>query len=301
MTTQCAAASTTYLATGRPVPTPTIFDPRARRSHERAAGTVAGTVANRTVIALEGRLAGISAVASVAGTTVDLSAHLTRGAHVEGLFDHAKGTIDVTHAVAGLSLPAPASEIDRSQAVTAKRLTGQLDHARAEIRELRHQLDTARKRLVSQTTGEAGRTVQGITDDGLFLDPADQFRFEVELAWARRVPAAQKADYPLRPWTIGDEFIHTMEASQGTCHTKVVGVVVEVIAGIAQSIHSRAVKPLRMGWAQTAGIWSRSDGAVCFRARIQSNSPAARRLHYWRLPGGTIELSSVRTHDDMRP
>jgi hypothetical protein len=34
---------------------------------------------------------------------------------------------------------------------------------------------------------------------------------------------------------------------------------------------------------------------------MQINTPSARRLHYWRCPDGTIELSSVRLHDDMEP
>lgn len=31
------------------------------------------------------------------------------------------------------------------------------------------------------------------------------------------------------------------------------------------------------------------------------NVAGARRLHFWRLPDGTVELSRVVIHDDTRP
>jgi hypothetical protein len=44
-----------------------------------------------------------------------------------------------------------------------------------------------------------------------------------------------------------------------------------------------------------------SDGARCQRAYIEQKTPQARRLHYWALRGGGIELSRVVTHDDVEP
>jgi len=44
----------------------------------------------------------------------------------------------------------------------------------------------------------------------------------------------------------------------------------------------------------------RADGAVCWRASVQRHTPAARRLHYWKL-GDQVELSRVALHDDTRP
>jgi hypothetical protein len=43
----------------------------------------------------------------------------------------------------------------------------------------------------------------------------------------------------------------------------------------------------------------REDGARAWRVSLQSNTPAARRLHYWVLPDGSIELAKVGVHDDM--
>ena len=57
---------------------------------------------------------------------------------------------------------------------------------------------------------------------------------------------------------------------------------------------------LRAGPGGDDPVVVREDGAVCWRAAVQRHSPAARRLHYWRL-GDAFELSRVTLHDDFRP
>ncbi len=41
------------------------------------------------------------------------------------------------------------------------------------------------------------------------------------------------------------------------------------------------------------------DGAKAWRVSLQINTPSARRLHFWRLPDGGVELSRVGVHDDL--
>ena len=45
----------------------------------------------------------------------------------------------------------------------------------------------------------------------------------------------------------------------------------------------------------------RNGGETCWRVSLQVKTPSARRLHYWVCADGSIELSSVRLHDDYRP
>ena len=44
---------------------------------------------------------------------------------------------------------------------------------------------------------------------------------------------------------------------------------------------------------------SRGAGAVAWRASLQVKTPAARRIHYWVLSSGQIELARVTAHDDF--
>lgn len=43
----------------------------------------------------------------------------------------------------------------------------------------------------------------------------------------------------------------------------------------------------------------KGDGAVAWRASLQVKTPAARRIHYWVLSSGQIELARVTAHDDF--
>jgi hypothetical protein len=61
------------------------------------------------------------------------------------------------------------------------------------------------------------------------------------------------------------------------------------------------VHPLRENMGAESAQVKRGDGARCFRAAIERNVAAARRLHFWRLPDGTVELSRIVVHDDYRP
>ena len=43
----------------------------------------------------------------------------------------------------------------------------------------------------------------------------------------------------------------------------------------------------------------RGDGARAWRCNLQTRTAAARRLHYWQLPDGRIELAKIVYHDDF--
>lgn len=88
---------------------------------------------------------------------------------------------------------------------------------------------------------------------------------------------------------------------QGISTDKVADVVVEILIGVASELDSREVHRLREGAGAMDSPVKREDGAVCWRASLQVGTPAARRLHYWILPKGLIELSRVTVHDDFNP
>ncbi len=137
-------------------------------------------------------------------------------------------------------------------------------------------------------------------DGGLFLDPVEQFRFEVQLAWVRRVPAAEKASKPLAPYSLGERFLPSLTSIEGVSRAKVVDVVVEVLTGDAEHIAGRELHPLRVNEGGSSPAVVREDGATCWRASLQSKRASARRLHYWKR-GDRIELSRVVLHDDVEP
>jgi hypothetical protein len=160
--------------------------------------------------------------------------------------------------------------------------------------------DSARQRLAKQLKSAQSRADQPAgTDAPLFLDPEEQFRYEVSGEWAHRVPAAEKSAKPLAAYVLAPGFLASVEQVAGISRAKVVAVVVEVLTGQVRHISGRDMHQLRTGGAGSPYV-SRADGATCWRVALQRETASARRLHYWRAQDH-YELSRVVLHDDYLP
>jgi hypothetical protein len=126
-------------------------------------------------------------------------------------------------------------------------------------------------------------------------------RHEVTAAWAERTLASEKCQYALGEYAVGPEFVSSLETLDEGQLAKALRAVVDVVTGRAAHITARDLHRLRSGLGGDDPYLERADGAKCWRVSIESNAPSARRLHYWQLPGGRIELSRVVLHDDFKP
>lgn len=170
---------------------------------------------------------------------------------------------------------------------------------------VRHQTTALRREKLrsGRTSAQAereGSVPESATSAPAFDDPVCQFRHEVYLEWAGLIPAGEKARRPLASYSLGPDFLASLEETQGVERAKVVRVVVEVLTGLAESLDGRDLHVLRSGSGGGAPPLMRGDGATAWRVALQRGTPAARRLHYWRRRD-EVELSRVVTHDDMRP
>ncbi|GAA1851648.1 hypothetical protein [Myceligenerans crystallogenes] len=197
--------------------------------------------------------------------------------------------------------------------VEKRRAEVELDELRQYVAELRDQIDRrdqqlersrsqlrAEKSKSAAYRRELGRDVE-VGTERYFTDPAEQFRFEVTQTWAQIVPAGEKARWPLEDYSLGSRFLESLETVEGVSRDKVLRTVVHVVTGRAPEMNGLQVHPLRTGLGGDDPQRIRDDGAVCWRVSLQVNTPSARRMHYWRLPGGGYELSRVVLHDDMEP
>lgn len=123
------------------------------------------------------------------------------------------------------------------------------------------------------------------------------------LAWVKNVPSSDKARQALpADWTAGSGFAASLYGfTEPGVVAKALKATVEVLTGVAERNAAREVHGLRTSLGGDAAQVVRSDGAKCFRVAIEQNVASARRLHYWRLPDGSIELSRVVVHDDFMP
>ncbi len=131
----------------------------------------------------------------------------------------------------------------------------------------------------------------------LFADPVRQLRHEIWIAYLERFPETEREDRGMPDdYRFGPQFADSLAALRGITREKVVDVLVEVLVGLDKELPSRELHPWTVGKAGAQE--GRSDGAKAWRVSLQSNTPGARRLKYWRLPGGLVEFDSVGHHDD---
>lgn len=180
------------------------------------------------------------------------------------------------------------AQLDRTERENAG-LQDQLNRKRTETRELKKQLRRARP--VADETQSSDH----------FLDREQGFRHEVYLAWVDTIPAVEKSAHPLSSsWSVGPDFLDSLDEVEGVSRAKVLEVVVQVLTGLAASMPGRQTHRLRTGPGGDDPYVSGRDGWQCWRVSLQTNTPAARRLHYWTRGNETI-LSRIVLHDDFRP
>ena len=162
---------------------------------------------------------------------------------------------------------------------------------------IRHseQLAAARKR-----SREPSANVDPFSPE-LFPNAEEAVRFAVLHTWVHRVPIADKPRYPLGEYLVGAPFPDSLTALDDGQRTKAFKCIVDVVTDRARTMASRQVHPLRTGIGGDDAPTTRGDGAVCYRASIEASTASARRLHYWKLSDGRIELSRIVTHDDVNP
>ncbi|WP_406030490.1 hypothetical protein OG801_18860 [Nocardioides sp. NBC_00163] len=161
--------------------------------------------------------------------------------------------------------------------------------------------DAELARMRSQLRRAKQRTAPPDVALPVFADRERGFRHLVEASWARRIPVGEQPTRPLPDFAIGERFLDSVDALEGIAVDKIADVVMEVLTGLAEQSTGRELHQLRTSAGGNSAPQSRPDGAVCYRVSMQIHTPSARRLHFWKCPDGTIELSRVVVHDDMEP
>jgi hypothetical protein len=112
---------------------------------------------------------------------------------------------------------------------------------------------------------QLSRDIADVTETGpLFTEGSDQFRHEVYLEWATRIPAASKATTPLAEYDFADGFLDAVDEIHGVDRSKIIAVAAEVLTGIADT-------PCR--------------AVTCTGSAAVSPAPAASKTRSWARPG----------------
>lgn len=171
-----------------------------------------------------------------------------------------------------------------------------LDRAERRANRAENDLKVARSRLRKAGNAKASAPATG---GPKFADAEQGFRYLVLTQWATRTLPSEQRDRPLLDYRLGPRFLDSLKRLEGIKVEKVADVVFEIVSGLALQMPSREVHRLRAGPGGDDPVRTRVDGAVAWRASLQVKTPSARRIHYWVLPSGLIELSRVTVHDDF--
>ncbi len=135
----------------------------------------------------------------------------------------------------------------------------------------------------------------------IWPDSEQWIRHEIYLAWVERVPAAEKNQYPLPEYVVGENFTESVLVLTEDLFDKSMRTVVDALTDRAKDIPGRDLHTLRLGASGTEPDRTNDFGQRCMRAAVEQKAASARRLHYWQGAGAPIELSRVVAHDDMEP
>ncbi|HEX2893597.1 MAG TPA: hypothetical protein VHO29_06295 [Marmoricola sp.] len=172
-----------------------------------------------------------------------------------------------------------------------------LDQAERRANKAENDLKSARARLRRATSTSKSESPAG--NGPRFADPEQGFQYLVLTQWATRTLPSEQRDRPLADFLIGPRFLESLERLEGIKAEKVADVAFEIVTGLALQLPSREVHQLRTGSGGDDPVRVRDDGATAWRASLQVSTPSARRIHYWVLPSGQIELARVAAHDDF--
>lgn len=194
-------------------------------------------------------------------------------------------------------VPVPDGATDGVAALQAETLA-ELEGLREERKNLLRRVRELQKQVRSSADRLAHLERQGHTDPTT-SEPA--FLQGVRTAYARLFTEDERAAYPLRRMRVGGEFLARLRDLDGIAMDKVLDVCAQVAANRAHEIPAREVHRLRQGEKGAGSVTRLRDGAVAWRCSLQDSTPAARRLHWWAIPGpdgGSIEFAAVGVHDD---
>jgi len=178
-------------------------------------------------------------------------------------------------------------------------LAEQVESLRGQLSRVRQELQDALKRDHSG----AGESRSVANRRSRYGTVEEWIREEIRAFWIDNYTPDDRATYPLdeQQWRILPSFILTFQALTDDGKDKAIKTATHIVTGRNAIEHITEDHPLREGDENSKPEVVRDDGAASRRAYIESHAAQARRLHYWKLRDGSIELSRVGLHDDFTP
>lgn len=192
-----------------------------------------------------------------------------------------------------------------SRLAGAENAVKDLETERAEWEAFASQLDEENRQLKANLFKAQNESThwQGVAESALrrgesaTAETGDELRLAIQEA----VDAMGSVDGARpRRYAVGSGFPDTVTSLGPSYREKILRTCAAVIVNAPGLLAGRDDHELRSGRGPHEPPVQRvQDGASARRIAIEQNTPAARRLHYWSRPDGSVEFASVNTHEDM--
>lgn len=195
---------------------------------------------------------------------------------------------------------------------SVKALVAELDSVKAEnsrleslVKSLENRLETAKKAATSLRRKNARPKLaksSAFDRRTRYLEDEEWFREELRRSWLANFSPEERANkYQLNDskFFFGDNFFSTIQEQNCSAEDlrKVIRCILDIVTGRERVEPRRDVHPLRKGSAASAPEITGENGSIALRAYVEEKTPAAKRLHFWAFPDGSVRLMRVVTHD----
>jgi len=172
-----------------------------------------------------------------------------------------------------------------------------LSQANERLTKLRSELSEAKKDLRAE---RANKLVDPWDSLNFFDDYGDWFSYELNRVWIETYSPEDRRLMPLQPdnWKYGNDFFENFNPAtfNSTLLRKILRTVLELVTGRGAADGTER-HPLTDGHGGAQKVRA-ADDARAMRMYVEEVAASARRLHYWELTNGKVELAQISVHDD---
>lgn len=133
--------------------------------------------------------------------------------------------------------------------------------------------------------------------EALDVHEEEAVRMLLSRNWNENYPSADRNAYPLGHYEIQPAFLATVSRMHDADLKKIVRVMTD-IASTRADVRDRTIHPYRQAEGPEDPDVVDAELGTLMRINLENNTPAAKRRHFWKGPGGKIAFHSVLQHDD---
>lgn len=173
----------------------------------------------------------------------------------------------------------------------------QVERRATEAERERDRAETKARRLTERRNSAKESRPVAKWLEALHVPEEEAVRMLLRRYWEKNYPLTDQEAYPLGHYEIQPAFLATVSRMHDADLKKIVHVMTD-IASTRADTRDRTIHPYRQAEGPEEPDVVDAELGTLMRINLENNTPAAKRLHFWKGPGGKIVFHSALQHDD---